>query len=115
MCNLCQQRPCRGDLGHFRRRREAFERRAESGVSVGVAAVCAIELGERQRGAQFEAAGFLGLCDGDGGKEGVFGGGRIGRIALQKDLAADAISLRFESSLSGAFDFFERSIKRHER
>jgi hypothetical protein len=57
LCNLCQQRLCRGDLGHFRRRREAFERRAESGVRVGVAAVCVIELGERQRAAQLEAAG----------------------------------------------------------
>ena len=32
-CNLCQQPLRLGDLGHFRGRREAFERRREDGVA----------------------------------------------------------------------------------
>ena len=54
-----QQRLRLGDLGHFRRRRKAFERRREDGVGFGEAAGRLIEFGQRQRRAQFEAARTL--------------------------------------------------------
>ena len=54
-----QQRLSLGDLRHLRRRRKAFERGREDGVGVGGTAGRLVELRQRQRGAQFEAAGFL--------------------------------------------------------
>jgi hypothetical protein len=36
-----------GDLGHFRRRRKAFERRREDGMGLGGAGGPLVELGER--------------------------------------------------------------------
>jgi hypothetical protein len=42
-----------------------------------------IELGERKRGTQLEAARALLLCDRDGGQEGFFRGPGIARVALQ--------------------------------
>ena len=54
-----QQRLRLGDLGHFRRRRKAFERGREDGVGFGGAAGRLIELGERKRRAQTEAARSL--------------------------------------------------------
>jgi hypothetical protein len=59
LCNLCQEPLCLGDLGHFRRRCEAFERWSKSGVRVGEAGGRLIKLGERQRRLQTEAAGAL--------------------------------------------------------
>ena len=58
-----------GDLGHFGRRREAFERRREDGVGVDGAAGRLVQFGERERGAKFEAARGLLFRDGDGGPE----------------------------------------------
>ena len=55
-CERRQQRLRFGDLGHFGRRRKAFERRRKDGVGVGGAAGRLVELGERKRSAQFEAA-----------------------------------------------------------
>ena len=57
-------------------------------MGVGVASASATKLGEGQRGAQFEAAGFLRLRDGDGGEEGGFGGGGVGGVSLVEDFAA---------------------------
>ena len=54
-----QQRLRLGDLWHFRRRRKAFERGRENGVGVGGAAGRLIELGQRERRAQFVAARAL--------------------------------------------------------
>ena len=65
---------CLRYLRELRRRRKAFERAAENGLGFGVAPGRAVELGERESGAQFEGAGFLVLRDGDGGEQGVFGG-----------------------------------------
>ena len=48
-----QQRLRLGDLRHFRRRREAFERRREDGVGFDGAVGRLIELGEREGGEQF--------------------------------------------------------------
>jgi hypothetical protein len=47
------------DLGHFRSRREALDRRPQHGVGLRVTAGGAIELRQRQRRAQFEAARAL--------------------------------------------------------
>src|SRR5271165_7576273 len=56
-----QQRLRLGDLRHFWGRRKALERGCKHGVRVGVAARRTIELRERERGAQLEAARLLGL------------------------------------------------------
>ena len=60
-----------------------------------------VELGERQRGAQLEAAGLLLLRDGDGGEEGGFGGGGVGGVLFEEDFAADAMESGVEPMLSG--------------
>ena len=86
-----QQRLRLSDLGHFGRRREAFEGGREDGVGFGGAAGRLIELGERQRRAQAPTARALLLRDGDGGLEGFFRGGGIGGIALEQDFAAQAM------------------------
>ena len=54
-----EQRLRLGDLGHFRRRRKAFERGREDGVGIGGAGGRLVELGERKRRAQVEAARAL--------------------------------------------------------
>ena len=69
-----QQRLRLCDLGHFWRRREAFERRREDGVRFGGAAGRLVELRERQRRAQTPTARALLLCDGEGGLEGFLRG-----------------------------------------
>ena len=65
------------DLPKLPRRREAFKRRPQHRIRVRVPSSRAVELRERKRGAQFEAAGFLRLRDGDGGEEGILGGLRV--------------------------------------
>ena len=65
-----------------------------------------------ERGAQFEAAGFLVLRDGDGGEEGLFGGSGVGGVLLQQDFAANAMEFRVAPALSGAFRIGERPIDR---
>jgi hypothetical protein len=86
-----QQRLRLSDLGHFRRRRKAFECRSEDGLGLGGAVGRLIELGKGERGAQLKAARALLACDGDGALEGFFGGESVGRVAPEKDLAADAM------------------------
>ena len=76
-----QQRLRLTDLRHFGRRRKAFERGREDGVGFGGSRTRLIELGERQRRAQFKTASALLLCDGDGGQESFFGGRGNGGIA----------------------------------
>ena len=106
-----QQRLRLGDLGHFRRRRKAFERRREDGVGLDGAAGRLIELGERQRRAQFEAARALLLRDGDGGQESFFRGRGIGGVALQQDFAARPMQFRFERAKAGAVGRRERFVE----
>ena len=67
-----------GDLRHFGRWRKPFERGRERVVRFDRAATRLIELGERERGAQFEAARALRLRNRGGGLEGFFGGEGIG-------------------------------------
>src|SRR5271163_1639145 len=87
------------DCREFRRRRKACQRRPENVVSVDRVAGGLIELGERQRGAQLEAAGLLLLRDGDGGEEGGFGGGGVGGVLFEEDFAADAMESGVEPML----------------
>ena len=73
-------------------------------MGVGGPAGRLVELGERERRAQCEAARALLACDGEGRSKGFLSGRRIRLFAPEKDLAADAVSLRLESSLSSAFN-----------
>lgn len=61
-----------------------------------------IELGKRQRRAQFEAARPLTLSNGHGGPQGIFRERRIRGVALQQHVAADATQFRFERAIAGA-------------
>ncbi len=79
-----EQRLSLGDLRKLRRRRKALQRRLENVVGVACAARGLIELGERQRGAQLEAAGLLLLRDGDGGEEGGFSGAGSAEFCLKR-------------------------------
>ena len=71
-------------------------------MGVGEAAGRLVELGERQSGAQFEAARALLLRDRDGGQEGFFRGRGVGGIALEQDFAARAMQFRFECAIADA-------------
>ena len=106
-----QQRLSLGDLRHFRRRRKAFERGREDGVGVGGAAGRLVELGERKRRAQFEAARALLFRDGDGGQEGFFGGRGVGGVALKQDFAARPMQFRFERAIAGAVGRRQRFVE----
>src|ERR1700739_1645346 len=75
MTERLEQRLGLRDRRKLRRRRKALQRRAQDVVGVDRAAGGLIEFGQRQRGAQLEAAGLLLLRDGDGGEEGGFGAG----------------------------------------
>ena len=69
-------------------------------MGVGGAGGRLVELGERERRAQFEAARALLLRDGDGGQEGFLRRRRVGGVALQQDFAADAMQFRFECAIA---------------
>ena len=106
-----QQRLRLGDLRHFWGRRKALERGCKHGVRVGVAARRTIELRERERGAQLEAARLLGLRDGDGGEERLFGGGGVCGVVFEQDIAACAMQLRPERAIAGALDRRHRFVE----
>ena len=78
------------EFGELLGRRKALDRRRQHGVRIDVAIGRAIKLCQRERGAQFEAAGFLRLRDSDRSLQRLLGRRGIGRIALQQDLGADA-------------------------
>ena len=84
-------------------------------MRMGVTIGRAIELCQRQRGAQFEAARLLRLRDSDRGLQRLLGRRGIGRVALQQDLAADAVHLRFMQALLGALQLGERVVQAPER
>ncbi len=102
------------DLRHFRRRRKALERRREGGVGFGGAAGRVVEVGERQRGAQFETARPLLLCDADGGLEGFFRGRGAVRILVKQELAARAMELGCVRSTARAIAGCQRLVEDHE-
>jgi hypothetical protein len=55
-----------------------------------------------QRGAQFEAAGFLRLRDGYGGEESAFGRDGVGGVLFKEDFAANAVGVRLGPALTGS-------------
>ena len=103
-----------GDLRKLWRRRKACQRRTQDVVGLAGAARRLVELGERQRGAQLEAAAFLLLRDGDGGEEGGFGGSGVGGVLLQEDFAANAVEGGVEPMLSGFGRQRQRFVDRGE-
>ena len=114
-CERGQQRLRLGDLGHFRRRREALERGREDGVGFGGAGGRLIELGERKRRAQFEAARALLLRDGERGQEGFFCRRGVGGVALQQDFAADAMQFGVECAMTGPLGRRQRFVEEGKR
>jgi len=91
-----------GEFGELLGRREALDRLRQHGVRIGVAIGRATKLRKRQRGAQFETARLLRLRDSDRGLQRLLSRRGVGRVALQQDLAADAVDFRFvPTGLSG--------------
>jgi hypothetical protein len=76
-----------------------LQRGRQHGAGFHWAAGGLIELGERERRAEGEAARALLVGDGDGGLEGRLGGRRIGRIAAQQDFAAQTMEVRVRDML----------------
>ena len=70
-----------------------------------------VELGERERGAQLEAARAQPPRDGDRGQQGVLGGREIGRVALQQHFPAHPMQLRFERAVAGAVGRRQRFVE----
>ena len=106
-----QQRLRLGDLRHLRRRRKAFERGRENGVGVRGATDRLVELRQRQRRAQLEAARALLFRDGDGGQKSFFRRRGIGGIALQQEFAARPMQFRFERAIAGAVRRRQRFVE----
>jgi hypothetical protein len=102
---------CLGDLRHLRRRREAFERRGEDGVRFGGPGRRLAELGERERGAQAEAARPLLARDGDGGLEGFLSRRGVGGTAPEQHFAANAVKLGFEGAMTSPFGRRQRVVE----
>ena len=80
-------------------------------VSFGGAGGRLVEFGERQCGAQFEAARPLLLRDGDGGQESLFRRRGIGGVALQQDIAARAMQFGFECAVAQAIGRRQRFVE----
>ena len=100
-----------GDLRHFQRRRKAFERRREGSVGVGGAVGRLVELGERERRAQFEAARSLLPRDSDGGQEGFFRRRGVGRVALQQRFASRPMQRCFKCATTSAVARRQRFVE----
>ena len=96
VCQLVDLRLRLRDLRHFRRRREAFQSRPEDRLSVNWAPGRLIELGQRQRGAQFKAARALCARDGDCGPEGLFRRLETVCVAAKQQFAARAMQFGLE-------------------
>jgi hypothetical protein len=84
----------------------------EDGVGFGEAGCRLIDLGQRQRSAQFEAARLLALRDGYGGEEGFLCGRGDGGGLFEQDLAANAMEFGIVPTLSEALGFSDRSSDR---
>ena len=80
-------------------------------MGVGGAGGRLIELGQRKRGAQFEAARALLLRDGDGGQEGFFRRSGVGRIALEQGFASRPMQFRFERAIAQAVRCRQRFVE----
>ena len=73
-----------------------------------------VELGERKRRAQFDAARALPPGDGDGGLEGFLGGG-ISGIAPEQKFAARPVELAFVRAVAHAVASRQRFLENFER
>ena len=80
-------------------------------MGVGGAAGRLVELGERERRAQFEAARALLLRDGDGGLEGFLRRRGVRRVALQQHFAAHPMQFRFERAIAQAVARRQRFVE----
>ena len=80
-------------------------------MGVGGAVGRLVELGERDRRAEFEAAGGLLFCDGDGGLERFLRRRRVGWVTLQQHFAAGAVQFRFERAMTGPFACGQRFVE----
>ena len=90
---------------------KSLRARSKHGARVGGAAGRLIELGEGERGAEFEAARTLLLCDGKGGLECFLREGGIGGVALEQDFAARAMQIGFERAIVRALGSRQRFIE----
>jgi hypothetical protein len=97
-----EQRLRLGNLGHFRCRRKALERRREDCVGVGGAGGRLVKLRKRHRRAQFEAARALLVGDGDGSQESLFRRCGVGGVAFQQEFAARPVQLGLECAVAHA-------------
>ena len=90
---------------------KTFERGRED--SVGDRGACGrlVELGERERGPQPEAARGLFFRDGDSGLERVLRRRGIGWIALQQRFAARPVQFRFECTMANPFARRQRFVE----
>src|SRR5215470_14368133 len=79
------------DLGKFRSRGEALERGREHGMSVRGTARGTIKACQIESCVQLKTARLLLLRDGDCSEECILGRRRIRRIALEQNLAAQAM------------------------
>src|SRR5277367_6810087 len=91
------------ELRKLPRRRKALERGREDVMRLDRTGGRLIELRERERRAQFEAARPLLSRDGDGELERFLGRGEVRVIALEQRFAADAMQFRFERPVARAF------------
>ena len=73
-----------------------------------------IHLGERKRGAQFEAARALLLRDGDGGQERFLCRRGVGRITLEQHLAARPMQFGVERAMADPFRRGQRFVEVRE-
>ena len=80
-------------------------------MRIGRAIGRAVKLRQRQGGAQFEAARLLRLRDSDRRPQRLLGCRGIGWVALQQDLAADAVHLPFVPALLAALQLGERVVQ----
>jgi hypothetical protein len=94
-----EQRLRLGDRGEQWRRREACERRREHCLRIPATAVRSVELSERKGGEQLVAARALFVRDGDGGLERLLGGRRVCGVALEQDIAPQAMEVGVRETL----------------
>ncbi len=70
-----------------------------------------VELGERERSAQFEAARALPPRDRDGGQKRFFRGRAVGAVATQQDFAARPMQFGFECAMAHAIGSRQRFVE----
>jgi hypothetical protein len=99
------------DLGHFRGRLKALQRGHEDGVGLVGTPDRLIELSQRKRRTQLEAARALTLSNGDGGLERFLGSRRVGSVTLQQHFPADAMQFGFERAMADPFARRQRFVE----